>query len=125
MRNRTLNSFESAFNSIFRPFEGPAWGMVGLFATMLCLCFGLFIIVFCPHREIRPAFEWILTGERSDNPYEATTWRMLIISVTVFFAVLVLLYEVGIAVLLFRGSDPLIRNITEVKTLNLSKLTVA
>lgn len=124
-RSRVLNTFNHARHSIFSPFEGGAWGMVALFAVILVLCFALYLVTFCPHREFRPAIEWILAGKQSQNPYEATSWRTLKVSVTVFLAVLILLYEVGIAVLLFRGGDPLIRDMDELKNLNLNKLIVA
>jgi len=59
------------------------------------------------------AIEWFLIGERSDDAFEATTWRNLKISCTVYFAVLILVYEVAVAVRIFQGPLPDIDDIDQ------------
>jgi len=116
-----LNGIDHAFRTITGPFMPGAWIMVEVFGLALLSFFAIFYFRFRPRDN---ALAWFFNERRNEHGLEATTWFFLKTAGIVFFAGIVLLYEVGIAVNIFRGGDPFVEDIEQLKTLDLPMLAV-
>lgn len=117
LRGEPRNSFKSAITTIFEPFEKKGWFLVGGLLIIICILVVAAAIVFTPVRSPRAILFRLLYGQDDPNDtrtanecgqqrmMERLTSRSLTVSLAVFFAVLVLLYEIAVATNVFKAPD--------------------
>lgn len=116
-RKDRKNSIREALAVLSQPFKSGGWALIAL---MLIFFAGVFVVtafVFSPTMSFRGAFTRLFDDR--DEPHdtlpheersrhrllEKFTWRSLSTSVKVFLAVLVLLYEIAVAVHIFKQGN--------------------
>jgi len=91
--------------------------------------FLIHITLFMPEWKLMPAMYWIFIGDRNidredDDAFEMAAWKTLKLSMTVFFTILILLYEIAVAFFIFSGNPPVINDIQQLQSLDINQIGV-
>ena len=119
------DSFAEAWKQVFQPFSAHGWGF--LFGMLLIFLFGLGLHAkrFSGARGIREFARWFILSKPLDRGvWETASWNSLKLGVAVFFAVLILLYELSIVNFILTGPVLLVDNIEQLKTLEVKNFAV-
>ena len=118
-------SFATAWKQVFQPFSTLGW--------VSLLCYGLLFILgvaihswtFSRSRSFGEFVRWFVLNNSSERGvWETVSWNSLRFAVTVFCAILILLYELSVVNFIIQGPDLLLEGISELKTLGLEQSTV-
>ena len=103
-RTSGIKRIKEAFRDIFKPFQRDAWIVTASFACLLILC--TYMSLALTARSIHPlrVFDELFADATTEMTTVRSMWRLLVITITVFFAVFVMLFELAVTVILFEGS---------------------
>ena len=121
----TRDSFAEAWKQVFQPFSVHGWAF--LFGMLLIFLFGIGLHAkrFSGARGIQEFVRWFILPMPVDRGvWETASWNSLKLGVAVFFAVLILLYELSIVNFILTGPELLVDNIQQLKTLGLKNFAV-
>ena len=119
------DSFAEAWKQVFQPFSAHGWGF--LFGLLLIFLFGLGVHAkrFSGARSFRQFVRWFILSKPVDRGvWETASWNSLKLAVAVFFAVLILLYELSVVNFILTEPVLLVDNIKQLKTLGLKNFAV-
>ena len=102
-RLSTIKHIKEAFRDIFEPMQRDAWLITCSFAIFLIA--SVYLSLSLHARSMHPShvFNELFSDEVIESISMRSMWRLLMITVTVFFAVFVMLFELAVAVTLFDG----------------------
>ena len=118
--------WKDALERIFKPFGLLGWTVIVMFGLILVLCVILFVFRFTPkNRNARDKVHWLctLSHSRWTMPMKIG-WLLLVIMFTIYVAVLLLMYEVSLAVALFRERPPLLNDINQLSGFEKDRISV-
>lgn len=125
-RNPATRSFQAAVTNVFEPFEWSGWLVAFGFALLIILVIGLYVQWFSnTSAHIQPnIFIWLINGVPLVTPEQRAAWRLLVLTVTVMATVVVILYELAVALSIFRGPGPIVSALWQLTGLGLTKFVV-
>lgn len=122
-RDPEVGSWKESVKNILSPFQWRAWIVIVASISVLFLCACLFLYRFAPPGN---CLKWTVTPQLENNvpADERIAWISLKWAIAVLFTVLLLLYEISVALWIFRGPPPMVEDLQQLPGLGLDRYAV-
>ncbi len=125
LRNPATRSFRAAVKNVFEPFEASGWAVGLTFAAVVGATVFVYAQLFYNRANNQPhVLVWLLNGVPGVPADQQAAWRLLVLTMVVFGTVIAILYELAIALALFRGPEPIVTSVTQLFQLGLGNFVV-
>lgn len=124
--NEKQNPWLDSLKRLFSPFQWDAWLVVLAFVIAFLLCLTLFVYRFVPkEKPFEKKLTWLYKQMKQPTSTRISlSLFVLAVGYTVFLALLILLYEVAVAIAVFRQPPPLITDLGQLWSLGVNEIAV-